>query len=120
MKRQSKSLSFSPEIPRSSLGHALTRPILIDQEGGRVQRLGPPHWPVYPPGAVFGALYDSIRTGLEAARLSTRLIADDLMDLGITVDCLPLADVPVEGADAVIGNRAYGTKPARSRPSPGR
>src|SRR6202166_4709522 len=46
-------------------------PILIDQEGGRVQRLGPPHWPVYPPGALFGALYDIDRaTGLSAARLS--------------------------------------------------
>ena len=87
-------------------------PVLIDQEGGRVQRLGPPHWPVYPPGAVFGALYDIDRTlGLKAARLSSRLIAADLIDLGITVDCLPLADVPVEGSDAVIGNRAYGTEP---------
>ena len=86
--------------------------VLIDQEGGRVQRLGPPHWPVYPPGAVFGTLYDmSPELGLEAARLSSRLIAADLVDLGITVDCLPLADVPVEGADAVIGNRAYGTTP---------
>ena len=89
-------------------------PVLIDQEGGRVQRLGPPHWPVYPPGAVFGALYDSDRAlGLKAARLSSRLIAADLMDVGITVDCLPLADVPVEGCDAVIGNRAYGTEPAK-------
>ena len=87
-------------------------PVLIDQEGGRVQRLGPPHWPVYPPGAVFGALYDIDRAlGLKAARLSSRLIAADLIDLGITVDCLPLADVPVEGSDAVIGNRAYGTEP---------
>ena len=86
--------------------------VLIDQEGGRVQRLGPPHWPVYPPGAVFGTLYDiEPALGLEAARLSSRLIAADLVDLGITVDCLPLADVPVEGADAVIGNRAYGTTP---------
>jgi len=89
-------------------------PVLIDQEGGRVQRLGPPHWPVYPPGAVFGALYDSDRAlGLKAARLSSRLIAADLIDLGITVDCLPLADVPVEGCDAVIGNRAYGTEPGK-------
>jgi len=89
-------------------------PILIDQEGGRVQRLGPPHWPVYPPGATFGALYDIDPTwGLTAARLSSRLIAADLMDLGITVDCLPLADVPVAGADAVIGNRAYGTEPEK-------
>src|SRR6266550_1537966 len=86
-------------------------PVLIDQEGGRVQRLGLPHWPVYPAGAVFGALYDiESALGLTAARLSARLIAADLTDLGITVDCLPLADVPVPGADAVIGNRAYGTR----------
>jgi beta-N-acetylhexosaminidase len=89
-------------------------PVLIDQEGGRVQRLGPPHWPVYPPGAVFGTLYDiDPKLGLAAARLSARLIAADLIELGITVDCLPLADVPVAGADAVIGNRAYGTEPAK-------
>ena len=89
-------------------------PILIDQEGGRVQRLGPPHWPVYPPGATFGALYDiDPALGLSAARLSARLIAADLFELGVTVDCLPLADVPVAGADAVIGNRAYGTEPAK-------
>jgi beta-N-acetylhexosaminidase len=89
-------------------------PVLIDQEGGRVQRLGPPNWPVYPPGAVFDALYEiDPALGLVAARLSARLIADDLIQLGITVDCLPLADVPVEGADAVIGNRAYGTEPGK-------
>jgi beta-N-acetylhexosaminidase len=89
-------------------------PVLIDQEGGRVQRLGPPHWPIYPPGAVFGALYDIDRAlGLSAARLSTRLIAADLIEIGVTVDCLPLADVPVPGADAVIGNRAYGTEPQK-------
>src|ERR1700687_6446350 len=51
-------------------------PILIDQEGGRVQRLGPPHWPIYPPGAAFGVLYDIDRAaGLTAARLSARLMA---------------------------------------------
>src|SRR6059058_3573055 len=98
---------------RDCLGEA-DAPVLIDQEGGRVARLGPPHWPVYPPGAVFGALYDLDKAlGLQAARLSSRLIAADLIDLGITVDCLPLADVPVAGADAVIGNRAYGTEPAK-------
>src|ERR1700692_4572852 len=89
-------------------------PVLIDQEGGRVQRLGPPHWPAYPAGAVFGRLYDIDRAlGLTAARLSARLMAADLGALGITVDCLPLADVPVAGADAVIGNRAYGTEPGK-------
>ena len=89
-------------------------PVLVDQEGGRVQRFGPPHWPVYPPGAVFGALYDIDRAlGLSAARLSARLIAADLIEIGVTVDCLPLADVPVPGADAVIGNRAYGTEPRK-------
>jgi beta-N-acetylhexosaminidase len=98
---------------RDCLGEA-DAPVLIDQEGGRVARLGPPHWPAYPPGATFGALYDLDRAlGLKAARLSSRLIAADLIDLGITVDCLPLADVPVAGADAVIGNRAYGTEPAK-------
>jgi beta-N-acetylhexosaminidase len=98
---------------RNAIGEA-DAPILIDQEGGRVQRLGPPHWPAYPPGAAFGALYDIDRaSGLSAARLSARLIAADLLDLGITVDCLPLADVPVAGADAVIGNRAYGTEPGK-------
>lgn len=91
---------------------AADAPVLIDQEGGRVQRLGPPQWPVYPPGAVFSTLYDTDSAlGLTAARLSARLIAADLAELGITVDCLPLADVPVQGADAVIGNRAYGTAP---------
>src|SRR6185437_13023639 len=89
-------------------------PILIDQEGGRVQRLGPPHWPVYPAGAVFGTLYDlDPALGCSAGRLSARLIAADLGELGISVDCLPLADVPVAGSDAVIGDRAYGTEPAK-------
>jgi beta-N-acetylhexosaminidase len=98
---------------RSAIGKP-DAPVLIDQEGGRVQRLGPPHWPVYPPGAVFGALYDlDPALGLAAARLSARLIAADLIEAGVTVDCLPLADVPVAGADTVIGNRAYGTEPAK-------
>ena len=87
-------------------------PVLIDQEGGRVQRLGPPHWPVYPRGANFSSLYDQEpKLGLRAAWLNSRLIAADLIELGIDVDCLPLADVPVAGADAVIGDRAYGTDP---------
>ena len=89
-------------------------PVLIDQEGGRVQRLRPPHWPDYPAGAIFSRLYDiDPALGLSAARLSARLIAADLEELGINVDCLPLADVPVADADAVIGDRAYGTEPGK-------
>src|ERR1700733_9743479 len=89
-------------------------PVLVDQEGGRVQRLGPPDWPSYPPGAAYGALFDQDREkGLAAARLGARLIAADLAPLGIDVDCLPLADVPVSGADPVVGDRAYGTGPVK-------
>jgi beta-N-acetylhexosaminidase len=89
-------------------------PVLVDQEGGRVQRLGPPDWPSYPPGAAYGALFDRNRDkGLAAARLGARLIAADLAALGIDVDCLPLADVPVPGADRVVGDRAYGTEPVK-------
>jgi beta-N-acetylhexosaminidase len=88
--------------------------VLVDQEGGRVQRLGPPHWPRYPAGAEYGRLYDRDRAaGLEAARLGGRLIAADLLPLGINVDCLPLADVPAPAADPVIGNRAYGDTPGK-------
>ncbi len=89
-------------------------PVLVDQEGGGVQRFRPPHWPLYPAGAVFGRLYDlNPGWGLAAARLSARLIAADLTDVGVTVDCLPLADVPVPGADDVIGDRAYGEEPGK-------
>jgi beta-N-acetylhexosaminidase len=84
-------------------------PVLVDQEGGRVQRLGPPLWPSYPAGAVYGALYDrDPQLGLAAAWLGARLIAADLEAVGISVDCLPVVDVPVPGADSVIGARAYG------------
>jgi len=89
-------------------------PVLVDQEGGRVQRLGPPHWPVYPPGARYSALYDREKSlGLAAARLAGHLIAADLKVVGVDVDCLPIADVPVEGGDPVIGDRAYGTEPGK-------
>jgi len=89
-------------------------PVLVDQEGGRVQRLGPPHWPAYPPGARYGELYDrDPAIGLAAARLAGHLIAADLKAVGIDVDCLPIADVPVAGGDPVIGDRAYGTEPGK-------
>jgi beta-N-acetylhexosaminidase len=87
-------------------------PVLIDQEGGRVQRLGPPHCPSYPSGATYGRIYDrDVAKGLAAAGLGARLIASDLLPLGIDVDCLPVADIPARGANAVIGDRAYGCTP---------
>jgi beta-N-acetylhexosaminidase len=89
-------------------------PVLVDQEGGRVQRLGPPLWPSYPPAAEYGRLYArEPNAGTAAARLGGRLIASDLHPLGIDVDCLPVADVPVAGADRVIGDRAYGDNPCQ-------
>ena len=87
-------------------------PVLIDQEGGRVQRLGPPNWRSYPPGKNLGALYaiDPVKA-LRAARWVARLMAADLHPLGINVDCVPVLDVPQEGADAIIGDRAYSNDP---------
>jgi beta-N-acetylhexosaminidase len=97
---------------RASVGRA-DAPVLIDQEGGRVQRMGPPHWPAYPAGRAYGRLYanDPV-AGREIARLAARLVAHDLLSVGVTVDCLPVLDVPVRGAHDVIGDRAYGDDPA--------
>lgn len=87
-------------------------PVFIDQEGGRVQRLRPPLAPNYPPAADIGALYArDAHAGLRAAWLQARLHALDLARYDITADCLPVLDVPTEGAHDVIGNRAYGRSP---------
>jgi beta-N-acetylhexosaminidase len=84
-------------------------PVLIDQEGGRVQRFGPPHWPKYPSGRAYARLAaNDPLTGRAIARLGARLIAEDLRKLGINVDCAPVLDTPVKGAHDIIGDRAYG------------
>jgi beta-N-acetylhexosaminidase len=96
---------------RDSVGNP-DAPVLIDQEGGRVQRIRPPIVPQYPNGAAIGEIYRRDREqGLRAAWLMSRLHAFDLMRFGITVDCLPVLDVPIEGSSDVIGNRAYGHDP---------
>jgi len=87
-------------------------PILIDQEGGRVQRLKPPRWRAAPSGAVFGALFEKdAARGKESLSVNCRLLAAELTGLGINVDCLPVLDVPVPGAHDVIGDRAFGRDP---------
>lgn len=86
-------------------------PVLVDQEGGRVARLRPPEWRLYPAAAQIAALPDPLAA--EAARLGARLIADDLAEAGITVDCAPVLDLPARGADPVIGDRAFGDEPVR-------
>ena len=85
-------------------------PILIDQEGGRVQRLKPPTWRAAPAAAVFAALAArDLAAARRAVWINARLIAADLWALGIDVDCAPVLDVPIPGAHDVIGDRAFGT-----------
>jgi beta-N-acetylhexosaminidase len=87
-------------------------PILVDQEGGRVQRMKPPHWRAYPPGRAYGQLAgkDPLLKR-EIARLGARLIAHDLQSVGINVDCVPVLDVPDPSGHEIIGDRAYGQAP---------
>ena len=102
-------LSLTSEI-RSALGRTDAM-ILVDQEGGRVQRLTSPNWRRYPAAARFAAV-----RGLEERaaliRLTARLMAADLGAVGVDVNCLPVLDVPVEDAHDVIGDRAYASDPA--------
>jgi len=89
-------------------------PILIDQEGGRVQRMGPPVWPAFPAGAAFDALYDvAPMSAIEAARVNARAIALTLYEVGINVNCLPLLDVRQPETHPAIGDRALGSDPMR-------
>jgi beta-N-acetylhexosaminidase len=87
-------------------------PVLIDQEGGRVARLRPPHWRKAPPARVMGELYarDS-EAGLEATRLNSRLLAADVSSTGCDVDCVPVLDIAFPETHAVIGDRAYAAQP---------
>ena len=82
--------------------------ILIDQEGGRVRRLRPPHWPDYPPPARFAEVTNDPSEEREMVRLGARLMAHDLTELGINVDCAPVLDVPQPDAHEIVGDRAYG------------
>lgn len=96
---------------RETVGRA-DAPIFVDQEGGRVQRLGPPHWPKYPAGRTYGRLSSDPEGRRRLAQTGARLIGHDLRAVGIDVDCLPVLDVPIPGAHDIIGDRAYDTDPA--------
>ncbi len=87
-------------------------PVLIDQEGGRVQRMRAPNWRAYPAGRAYAELYsrDAV-AGLRATRAVYRLLAQDLVEAGINVDCVPVLDVPQPGSHDIIGDRAYGMTP---------
>ncbi len=94
-----------------AISPAATLPILIDQEGGRVARLQPPQWPLFPAAAAFDALYDMAPiSAIEAARVNAQAIALTLRAVGINVDCLPLLDVPQPDGHGIIGDRAYAAR----------
>ncbi|BAQ45164.1 MULTISPECIES: beta-N-acetylhexosaminidase [Methylobacterium] len=97
------------EALRETVGRA-DAPVLIDQEGGRVQRMTRPHWNAYPAGRTY-LRAGGPENGPALAHLGARLMAHDLAAVGINVDCAPVLDVPVPGAHDVIGDRAYGTEP---------
>jgi len=87
-------------------------PVLIDQEGGRVARLRPPHWPAFPPAGRFGELAHCDRdAAVEAVRLNARCIGGMVRSLGINVNCLPLLDLQQEGAHDIIGDRSFADDP---------
>jgi beta-N-acetylhexosaminidase len=87
-------------------------PILIDQEGGRVARLGPPHWSSLPPQRAIGLKAEHDRgAGLAAARALGRVIGSMLANLGIDVACAPVTDLLLPETHAVIGDRAFSSDP---------
>lgn len=96
---------------RAAVGRA-DAPVLIDQEGGRVARLRPPHWPEFPAARRFGEVWErDPERAVEAVRANSQLLAATLLPLGITVDCMPVLDLPVPGSHDVIGDRAYSADP---------
>lgn len=95
---------------REAAGHDAI--VWIDQEGGRVARLKAPEWPVWPAAAKYGEIYArDFELGLEAARLGHRLIAHELKSIGVDGDYAPVLDVPVDGSDKIVGDRAFSANP---------
>jgi beta-N-acetylhexosaminidase len=99
------------DVLREALGDDRL-PVLVDQEGGRVQRLAPPQWRAYPSAASYERLGADTETAARLAFLGARLMAHDLREVGLTIDCLPVLDTPQPGAHQVIGDRGYSGDPA--------
>lgn len=76
-------------------------PVLVDQEGGRVERLKPPHWQSHKPARYFGEHKNELEGNY--ASISNMITAE-----GFNVNCVPVVDLPVSGAHDIIGDRAYG------------
>jgi beta-N-acetylhexosaminidase len=96
---------------REAVGRAQA-PVFVDQEGGRVQRLGPPHWPVYPSAASYLSTAGDVEAAAKLVYMTAQLMAKDLLAVGINVDCLPVLDVTYPDSHRVIGDRAYASDPA--------
>jgi beta-N-acetylhexosaminidase len=98
------------DAARAAVGHDIL--VLIDQEGGRVCRLRPPHWRPLPAAAAYARLYaDDPAEACRTARLAAQLTAMDLRAAGINTNCVPVLDVPAPGSHDIIGDRAYGADP---------
>jgi beta-N-acetylhexosaminidase len=86
--------------------------VLIDQEGGRVQRLRPPLWRNMPPASCYGNLYETDpELAKRAASAHARLIAQELRDIGVNVNTAPVLDVPEQRSHKIIGDRAFSFDP---------
>jgi len=108
--KDSKQLTVLARELREAIGR--DAPILIDQEGGRVQRMGPPHWRKYPPAqAYLEAVGGNVEAAARLVELGHRLMAADLKAVGVNVDCAPVLDTPVDGAHDIIGDRAFAREP---------
>lgn len=87
--------------------------MMVDQEGGRVARLRPPHWRAHPPAAALGRLFETQPgAALRAAWLTGALIGMDCREAGFTVAAAPVLDLCIPGAHDVIGDRAFARHPA--------
>jgi beta-N-acetylhexosaminidase len=86
--------------------------VMVDQEGGRVARLRPPHWRAHPPAAALGRLFEADpAAGLRAAWLTGALIGLDCRSAGFTIAATPVLDISIPGAHDVIGDRAFAQHP---------